>query len=80
MRQTPEFERMLTRSGVKLFKYWFSVTQEEQRMRFDERETDPLKQWKLSPTDRASLNKWDACTESKEAMFFILRLRVRRGP
>ncbi|MFT5270717.1 MAG: polyphosphate kinase 2 (PPK2 family) [bacterium] len=70
MRQTPEFERMLTRSGVKLFKYWFSVTQEEQRMRFDARETDPLKQWKLSPIDRASLNKWDAYTEAKESMFF----------
>lgn len=70
MRQTPEFERMLTRSGIKLFKYWFSVTQEEQRMRFASREKDPLKQWKLSPIDRASLNKWDAYTEAKEAMFF----------
>ncbi len=70
MRQTPDLERMLTRSGIRLFKYWFSVTQEEQRRRFKSRETDPLKQWKLSPIDRASLNKWDDYTEAKEAMFF----------
>lgn len=70
MRQTPEFERMLTRSGIKLFKYWFSVTQDEQRNRFKSRETDPLKRWKLSPIDRASLDKWDDYTEAKEAMFF----------
>ena len=70
MRQTPEFERMIRRSGVRLFKYWFSVTQEEQRRRFAAREHDPLKQWKLSPVDKASLNKWDDYTEAKEAMFF----------
>ncbi len=70
MRQTPEFERMLARSGIRLFKYWFSVTREEQRRRFASRETDPLKQWKLSPIDRASLDKWDDYTEAKEAMFF----------
>lgn len=70
MRQTPEFERMLARSGVRLFKYWFSVTQEEQRRRFLSRETDPLKQWKLSPIDKASLSLWDDYTEAKEAMFF----------
>lgn len=70
MRQTPEFERMLVRSGVKLFKYWFSVTQDEQKRRFSSRETDPLKRWKLSPIDRASLDKWDDYTEAKEAMFF----------
>ena len=70
MRQTPEFERMLTRSGIRLYKYWFSVTQDEQRRRFTSRETDPLKQWKLSPIDRASLDKWDDYTEAKEAMFF----------
>jgi polyphosphate kinase len=70
MRQTPEFERMLTRSGIHLFKYWFSVTQDEQRARFASRETDPLKQWKLSPIDRASLDKWGDYTEAKEAMFF----------
>ncbi|MCR9111404.1 polyphosphate kinase 2 [Marivita sp. XM-24bin2] len=70
MRQTPDLERMLTRSGIRLYKYWFSVTQEEQRKRFASRETDPLKQWKLSPIDKASLNKWDDYTEAKEAMFF----------
>ncbi len=70
MRQTPEFERMLTRSGIKLFKYWFSVTQEEQSRRFIARETDPLKRWKLSPIDRASMDRWDDYTEAKEAMFF----------
>ena len=70
MRQTPELERMMVRSGIHLFKYWFSVTQEEQRNRFTKRKTDPLKQWKLSPIDLASLDKWDDYTESKEAMFF----------
>jgi polyphosphate kinase 2 len=70
MRQCPDLERMLTRAGIRLFKYWFSVSREEQRSRFAARETDPLKQWKLSPIDRASLDKWDAYTEAKEAMFF----------
>lgn len=70
MRQTPDFERMLTRSGIRLYKYWFSVTQDEQRRRFDSRATDPLKQWKLSPIDKASLGKWDEYTAAKEAMFF----------
>ena len=70
MRQTPDLERMLTRSGIRLYKYWFSVTQAEQKRRFASRETDPLKQWKLSPIDKASLNKWDDYTEAKEAMFF----------
>jgi polyphosphate kinase 2 len=70
MRQCPEFERMLVRSGIRLFKYWFSVSREEQRRRFAAREVDPLKQWKLSPVDRASLDKWDEYTEAKEAMFF----------
>jgi len=70
MRQCPELERMFVRSGVRLFKYWFSVTRAEQRRRFLLRETDPLKQWKLSPVDKASLDKWDDYTEAKEAMFF----------
>jgi polyphosphate kinase 2 len=70
MRQCPEIERMLTRSGVLLFKYWFSVTQEEQRRRFEARKSDPLKQWKLSPIDQASIDKWGDYTEAKEAMFF----------
>lgn len=70
MRQTPQFEQMLTRSGIKLYKYWFSVSQNEQLRRFKSREHDPLKQWKLSPIDKASLDKWDEYTEAKEAMFF----------
>jgi polyphosphate kinase 2 len=70
MRQTPEFERMLTRSGILLFKYWFSVTRKEQLRRFKSRELEPLKRWKLSPIDRQSLDKWDDYTEAKEAMFF----------
>ena len=69
MRQTPEFERHLVRSGVRLFKFWFSVSREEQRRRFKERRTHPLKQWKLSPIDVASLDKWDDYTKAKEAMF-----------
>jgi len=70
MRQCPDLERMLVRSGITLMKFWFSVSREEQRLRFAARETDPLKQWKLSPIDRASLDKWDDYTEAKEAMFF----------
>jgi len=70
MRQCPEVERMFSRSGITLVKFWFSVSREEQRRRFEARETDPLKQWKLSPIDRASLDKWDDYTEAKEAMFF----------
>jgi polyphosphate kinase 2 len=70
MRQTPELERMMVRSGIHLFKYWFSVTQEEQNTRFNRRQNDPLKQWKLSPIDRASIERWDEYTEAKEAMFF----------
>ena len=70
MRQTPEFERHLVRSGVHLIKFWFSVSRDEQRRRFKERESHPLKQWKLSPIDLASLDKWDDYTKAKEAMFF----------
>lgn len=70
MRQCPDFERMLVRDGILMFKYWFSVTQDEQLRRFKSRESDPLKQWKLSPIDKASLSKWDDYTEAKEAMFF----------
>jgi polyphosphate kinase 2 len=70
MRQTPELERMLVRSGIRLFKYWFSVTRQEQLRRFKSREREPLKKWKLSPIDRQSLDKWDDYTEAKEAMFF----------
>ncbi len=70
MRQTPQFERMLVNDGIRLFKYWFSVSQEEQRRRFKSRKTDPLKQWKLSSIDEQSLDKWDEYTKAKEAMFF----------
>ncbi len=69
MRQVPEFERHLVASGIHLFKFWFSVSQAEQRRRFGERKLHPLKQWKLSPVDLASLDKWDAYTRAKEAMF-----------
>ncbi len=70
MRECPDFERMLVNSGIRLFKFWFSVGREEQHARFASRRVDPVKQWKLSPTDLASLDKWDAYTEAKEAMFF----------
>ena len=70
MRQAPELERMLVRSGIRLFKYWFSVTQAEQQRRFKSREHDPLKQWKLSPIDQKSRDLWDEYTEAKESMFF----------
>jgi polyphosphate kinase 2 (PPK2 family) len=70
MRQAPEFERHLVRSGIHLIKFWFSVSRKEQRRRFREREVHPLKQWKLSPIDMASLDKWDEYTRAKEAMFF----------
>ena len=70
MRQTPELERMLVRSGIRLFKYWFSVTHEEQERRFASRQRDPLKQWKLSPIDKVSRDKWQDYTKAKEAMFF----------
>lgn len=69
IRQAPGFEQNLVRSGIHLIKFWFSVTRDEQRRRFIERESHPLKQWKLSPIDRASLDKWDDYTKAKEAMF-----------
>ena len=70
MRQAPELERMLVRSGIHLVKFWFSVSRREQRTRFAIRQIDPVRQWKLSPMDIASLDKWDEYTEAKEAMFF----------
>lgn len=69
MQQAPQFERMLVNSGIHLIKFWFSVSRQEQRRRFKERETHPLKQWKLSPVDKASLDKWDDYTRAKESMF-----------
>ncbi len=70
MHQVPGLEKNLIRSGIFVIKLWFSVTQKEQRRRFKAREGDPLKQWKLSPVDKASLDKWDDYTKAKEAMFF----------
>jgi polyphosphate kinase 2 len=70
MRQAPQIERMLVNDGIHLFKYWFSVSHEEQVRRFKSRKKDPLKQWKLSPIDIESLDKWTDYTEAKEAMFF----------
>lgn len=70
MRQVPDFERNLIRSGIFVVKLWFSVSRDEQRRRFASREQHPLKQWKLSPIDKASLDKWEDYTEAKEAMFF----------
>jgi polyphosphate kinase 2 len=70
MRQCPEVETMLVNSGIILFKYYFSVTKKEQRTRFSSRETDPLKQWKMSPVDKVAVSKWSEYTRAKEAMFF----------
>jgi polyphosphate kinase 2 len=70
LRSAPELERMLVRSGMHLVKLWFSVSRNEQRTRFAIRQVDPVRQWKLSPMDLASLDKWGDYTEAKEAMFF----------
>jgi polyphosphate kinase len=70
MREAPELERMLVRSGMILVKFWFSVSHQEQRRRFAARHTDPVRRWKLSSMDLQSLDKWDEYTEAKEAMFF----------
>lgn len=75
MRQTPSLERMLVDSGIMLYKYWFSVTRNEQRQRFDARADSPLKRWKLSPIDKESLNLWPEYTEAKETMFFYTDTR-----
>ncbi len=69
MRETPELEKMFVRSGIRLFKLWFEVSRDEQFERFQSRRLDPVKQWKLSPIDMASLDKWDAYTDAKNAMF-----------
>ncbi|CAO5259507.1 Polyphosphate kinase PPK2B [Frankia sp. AgKG'84/4] len=70
LRQAPELERMWTRSGITVFKLWFSVSQHEQQTRFIVRQIDPVRQWKLSPMDLASLDRWEDYTDAKEAMFF----------
>lgn len=67
-RSAPEFERMLQRSGIQLIKYWFSISDDEQRIRFLGRIHDPLKQWKLSPMDLESRRRWEEYTRAKEVM------------
>jgi polyphosphate kinase 2 len=74
LREAPEFERMLARDGITLIKFWFSVTRAEQLRRFVHRQHDPVKRWKLSPIDLASLDRWDDYTDAKEAMFFYTDL------
>lgn len=70
LRSAPEFERMLIRSGIILIKYYFSVSKKEQLSRFQKRLEDPLKQWKLSPIDLESQDKWEEYRQSKQDMFF----------
>jgi polyphosphate kinase len=77
-RSVPEFEKMLVRSGIKLIKYWFSITDEEQNFRFQMRIEDPLKQWKLSPMDLESRRRWEKYTKAKEAM--LERTHIPEAP
>jgi polyphosphate kinase 2 (PPK2 family) len=77
-RSVPEFERMLTRSGIKVLKYWFSITDDEQHLRFLSRMHDPLKQWKLSPMDLESRRRWEAYTKAKEVM--LERTHIPEAP
>ena len=77
-RSVPEFEKMLARSGIRLFKYWFSITDEEQNARFIARINDPLKQWKLSPMDLESRRRWEAYTRAKETM--LERTHIPEAP
>ncbi|HTZ00096.1 MAG TPA: polyphosphate kinase 2 [Rhodocyclaceae bacterium] len=77
-RSVPEFERMLVRSGIRLIKYWFSITDDEQRLRFLSRIHDPLKQWKLSPMDMESRRRWEDYTRAKETM--IDRTHIPEAP
>ncbi len=69
MEQAPKLEKMLVDSGIAVTKFWFSVTQSEQRTRFIIRQVDPVRQWKLSPMDLESLDRWDSYTAAKEEMF-----------
>jgi polyphosphate kinase len=78
LRTVPEFETMLVRSGIKLIKYWFSITDEEQDFRFKMRIHDPLKQWKLSPMDLESRRRWEAYTRAKEVM--LERTHIPEAP
>ncbi|HGM5452288.1 TPA: polyphosphate kinase 2 [Serratia marcescens] len=77
-RSVPEFEKMLTRSGIQIVKYWFSITDEEQELRFLSRIHDPLKQWKLSPMDLESRRRWEDYTEAKEIM--LARTNIAEAP
>jgi polyphosphate kinase 2 len=77
-RSVPEFERMLVRSGIQIVKYWFSITDEEQHLRFLARIHDPLKQWKLSPMDLQSRRRWEDYTRAKEAM--LERTHIPEAP
>jgi polyphosphate kinase len=77
-RSVPEFERMLVRSGIQLIKYWFSITDDEQHLRFLGRMNDPLKQWKLSPMDLESRRRWEDYTRAKEAM--LERTHIAEAP
>ncbi len=77
-RDVPEFERMLVRSGIRLVKYWFSITDEEQQLRFLMRIHDPMKQWKLSPMDLQSRVRWEAYTKAKEEM--LARTSIPEAP
>ena len=77
-RTVPEFEKMLVRSGITLVKYWFSITDEEQHLRFLGRIHDPLKQWKLSPMDLESRVRWEAYTKAKETM--LERTHIAEAP
>ncbi|CAN5700337.1 polyphosphate kinase 2 [soil metagenome] len=77
-RSVPEFEKMLVRSGIKVIKYWFSITDEEQHMRFLGRIHDPLKQWKLSPMDLESRRRWEEYTKAKEVM--LERTHIAEAP
>lgn len=77
-RTVPEFERMLVRSGIILIKYWFSITDEEQHLRFTMRIRDPLKQWKLSPMDLESRRRWEDYTKAKEVM--LERTHIPEAP
>lgn len=77
-RTVPEFEKMLVRSGITLVKYWFSITDEEQHLRFLGRIHDPLKQWKLSPMDLESRIRWEAYTKAKETM--LERTHIPEAP
>ncbi len=74
----PEFERMLARSGIRLFKYWFSITDEAQQARFTARLNDPMKQWKFSPMDLESRTRWEAYTQAKEVM--LQRTHIAEAP